>query len=146
MPTSRILQRQDYNNDGTSTNATTIIIVVVVIFVIKICLIVFICYYRNKKRRERAVRGCTCFESSDYYCLPWWYWSSDRRCHCGAMNRTAYNAPPAYTVPDSAYPPAQYTMGPRAETGQWNGQQSYPMKPVEQVYASGQYHFDQRDY
>ena len=158
MSNSRLAQRQSYYDNGTSTNYTTIIVVIVVILIIKICLIAFICYFRNKKKRERAARGCTCFESTDYYCLPWWYWSSDKRCHCGAMNRTIYNAPPAYRagagyeqngnagyVPDPAYP--QYAMGPQAEAGQWNQQQqSGPQKPADQVYVGGRYHYNDGDY
>ena len=142
------LSRRDYYDDGSSTNYTTIIVVVVVIVVLKICLIIGLCYYRNKKQRERAARGCNCFNGTDYYCLPWWYWSSNNRCHCGAYNNTVYNAPPppAYTAgagfsDGSRYPPTQYTSGPRTEARMWNTQQeSVPLKPAEQVYANGRYY------
>ena len=136
------LSRRDYYGDS-SNNYTTIIVVVVVILVLKICLIIGVCYYRNKKRRDRAARGCTCFNDTDYYCLPWWYWSSNNRCHCGAYDRMVYNAPPPTYTGGDRYPPTQYSSGPQTELGMWNSQQQeeyVPLKPAEQVHSNGRYY------
>jgi hypothetical protein len=161
MAVADLAKRYYYDNNGNSTNYTTIIVIVVIILVLKICLIAWICYYRNKKRKERRAKGCQCYSDADYYCLPWWYWSSDRRCHCGALNNSIYNAPPeqsgqppAYTSPpvhiynvnqgsNSAlgYNAMPYRSGPDTETGQWNSQQeSVPLKPPQQAQVNGQYY------
>ena len=133
--------RQYYDDNNSGSNYTTIIVVVVVILVIKICLIIGLCYYRNKKRAERRARGCHCFEDSDYYCLPWWYWSSDRRCHCGAYNGTQYNAPQYSTVSPPGYMQSLYSAVPAAETGYSNAPAQPPMelKPADSAYMNGRY-------
>ena len=129
MPASPIARRY-YNGDdaSSSSNYTAIIVVVVVIVVIKICLICALCYWRSKKQAERAARGCHCYDNTDYYCLPWWYWSSDRHCRCGAIQATSYNASPYNAPPYNAPPfsaPPMYTelpqrASPNVNTGDWN--------------------------
>ena len=155
------LAKRDYYDDDSHTNYTTIIVIVVVILILKICLISWICIYRNKKRKERRAKGCNCYSDTDYYCLPWWYWSSDRRCHCGALNNSIYNAPPHQPGQPPAYSsnpvnsynanqgyspmtgnnPMPYRSGPDTESGQWNSQQeSVPLKPPQQAQVNGQYY------
>ena len=147
------LLSRDYYDDDNSVHSytTTIIIVIVVILVIKICLIIGICYWRSKKRAERRAKGCHCFDDSDYWCLPWWYWSSNSRCHCGAYNNGPYNSIPYTTPYNGPYnngppPPAynnpQYNVGPQsplysaqpaAQNGAWNANSTpFEMKPPAQ--------------
>jgi len=101
----------NYDSTTSSFNRTRsmIIIVIAVIFALKICLLIYLCHYRNRKRAERAARGCHCYDNVDYYCLPWWYWGSDRHCRCGELQQNAWPAgvPQAYQ-PVPAYPGAAH--------------------------------------
>jgi len=83
-------QRQStysYDDDDTyestfDTYRTTIIVIICVVLVIKIALIIWVCRKRSKVRAARKARGCHCYDDTDYYCRPWWYWGNERLCHC----------------------------------------------------------------
>lgn len=102
---------------------TGIIILIVALIIVKVLLLIYVIRRRRQKKEERAARGChvsrsacllyralhaidlrhtltfirtvpKCFDDVDYYCLPIWYWSSDRGCHCSDRNQPQPNTNP----------------------------------------------------
>jgi hypothetical protein len=101
MPPITLLQRQtSYSDDQAqklNTARITIIVVVIIILILKIALIIYIINLWNRRQRERAARGCHCYDDMDYCCTPWWYWSSDRYCRCNQLQHVApWQGPPNY--------------------------------------------------
>lgn len=92
--------------DNTPEVQVSIIVVVVVAIILKLLILLALIFFIRNKRRERAARGCKCYDKSNYRFLPW-YFLSDRHCTCPpqsghlryTMVNTEYAAgPPPYVA------------------------------------------------